>query len=221
MKKIRYLNFWLFLLTMIVVAAISSSRLSAVRSVLVGFDAGALVFIVGTLRLMRGSRADRMRERAAANDPDQHILLAVAVLIVAVVLVAVVVELTGLGGGHGTGLAISGATILLAWIFTNLLLSLHYAHSFYAPGDEDDEPGRGDGEKQDTGGLQFPGDELPLYSDFAYFSFVLGMTFQVSDVVITSRSLRRFALYHALAAFLFNIIVVALSVSLIGNLLQK
>ncbi len=92
---------------------------------------------------------------------------------------------------------------------------------FYAPGDDDDEAGRGDGEKQDTGGLQFPGDEMPLYSDFAYFSFVLGMTFQVSDVVITSRGLRRFALYHALAAFLFNIIVVALSVSLIGNLLQK
>ena len=70
-------------------------------------------------------------------------------------------------------------------------------------------------------GRQRPGDASPVYSDFAYFSFVLGMTFQVSDVVITSTELRRFALYHALAAFLFNIVVVALSVSLLGSLLQK
>ena len=221
MTRVRYLNFWLFLATMTVVTLVAATAVTKARALLLGFDAGALVFIVGTLRLMRDSRTDSMRQRAAANDPDHHVLIAVAMLILGVVLVAVVVELTGLGGGHGTGLAVSGATILLAWIFANLLFALHYAHRFYAPGDEDDAPSRGDGGKQDTGGLQFPGDEMPVYSDFAYFSFVLGMTFQVSDVVITSRALRRFALYHALAAFLFDIIVVALSVSLIGNLLQK
>lgn len=222
MKHVRYLNFWLFLATMVVVAVVATvGQIAVARSVLLGFDIGAIVFIIGTLRLMSGSKADDMRQRAAANDPDAHILLAITMLIVAVVLVAVVVELTGIGGGHGTGLAISGATILLAWIFTNLLFALHYAHRFYAPGHADDAPRRGDGGDQDTGGLQFPGDEMPTYGDFAYFSFVLGMTFQVSDVVITSRDLRRFALYHALAAFLYNIVVVALSVSLISGLLQK
>lgn len=220
--RVRYLNFWLFLATLVIVTVVAASAsISPARSVLLGFDAGALVFIVGTLRLMHGSETADMRQRAAANDPDAHVLLAVTLLIVAVVLVAVVVELTGIGGGHGTGLAIAGATILLSWVFTNLLFSLHYAHRFYAPGDDSDEPGRGDGEDQDTGGLEFPGKAMPVYSDFAYFSFVLGMTFQVSDVTITSRELRRFALYHALGAFLFNIIVVALSVSLIGGLLQK
>jgi uncharacterized membrane protein len=222
MRHVRYLNFWLFLAAFVVVAiGATVAQITAVRSVLLGFDAGAIVFILGTLRLMAGSKTDDMRQRAAANDPDAHILLAITMLIVAVVLVAVVVELTGIGGGHGTGLAISGATILLAWVFTNLLFALHYAHRFYVPGDDDDAPSRGDGGDRDAGGLQFPGDEMPTYSDFAYFSFVLGMTFQVSDVVITSRDLRRFALYHALAAFLYNIVVVALSVSLIGGLLQK
>ncbi|MBC7496094.1 MAG: DUF1345 domain-containing protein [Sphingomonadaceae bacterium] len=222
MKHVRYLNFWLFLATMVVVAVVATvGQMAIARSVLLGFDIGAIVFILGTLRLMSGSKTDDMRQRAAANDPDGHILLAITMLIVAVVLVAVVVELTGIGGGHGTGLAISGATILLAWLFTNLLFALHYAHRFYVPGDADDAPRRGDGGDQDTGGLQFPGDEMPTYGDFAYFSFVLGMTFQVSDVVITSRELRRFALYHALAAFLYNIVVVALSVSLISGLLQK
>lgn len=223
MKHIRYVNFWLFLATMIGVAIIAVLfHITAVRSALTGFDAGAVVFIVGTLRLMHGSQADDMRRRAAANDPDAHVLLAIALLIVAVVLIAVVVELTGIGGGHGTGLAVSGVTVLLAWIFTNLLFALHYAHRFYAPGEcEDDDDSRGDGDKHDTGGLDFPGDAMPVYSDFAYFSFVLGMTFQVSDVSITSRGMRRIALYHSLAAFLYNIVVIALSVSLIGGLLQK
>ena len=222
MRRVRYLNFWLFVATMVAVAAIAAvCRITPERATLLGFDAGALVFILGTLRLMHGARADDMRERARANDPDAHVLIAVSMLIVGVVLVAVIVELTGIGGGHGTGLALSGATILLAWLFTNLLFALHYAHSFYAPGDEDDAPSRGDGGKQDAGGLQFPGDEMPLYSDFVYFSFVLGMTFQVSDVVITSRSIRKFALIHALAAFLYDIIVIALTVSVVGGLLQK
>lgn len=221
MSRVRYLNFWLFVATAIIVGLIAAFYLAKVRAMLVGFDAGAVVFIAGTLRLMHGGRADDMRQRAAANDPDAHILLAVAMLIIGVVLVAVTVELTGIGGGHGTGLAISGLTILLAWVFTNLLFALHYAHRFYAPGDAGDDDGRGDGGPQDTGGLEFPGHASPVYSDFAYFSFVLGMTFQVSDVVITSTELRRFALYHALAAFLFNIVVVALSVSLLGSLLQK
>ena len=220
--RFRYLNFWLFVATMVIVAAVAAvGHITAERAVLLGFDAGSLVFIGGTLRLMHGSGTSDMRERAAANDPDAHVLILVSMLLVAVVLVAVVVELTGIGGGHGTGLAIAGATILLAWVFTNLLFALHYAHSFYAPGDAADEPSRGDGAKQDTGGLQFPGDEMPLYSDFVYFSFVLGMTFQVSDVVITSRSIRKFALIHALAAFLYDIIVVALTVSVVGGLLQK
>jgi uncharacterized membrane protein len=222
MTRVRYLNFWLFVATMVVVTvAAALARVPAERAVLLGFDAGALVFIIGTLHLMHGSKTDDMRQRAKANDPDGHVLIAVSMLIVAVVLVAVVVELTGAGGGHGTGLALSGATILLAWLFTNLLFALHYAHRFYAPGDDEDAPSRGDGGEQDTGGLQFPGDEMPVYSDFTYFSFVLGMTFQVSDVVITSASMRRFALVHALAAFLYDIIVVALTVSVVGGLLQK
>ncbi len=219
---IRYINFWLFVAAMALVTGIAAvEHITTARAVLLGFNTGAVVFIVATIALMHGSATDDMRARAAANDPDAHVLIAVAMLIVAVVLIAVVVELTGYGGGHGTGLAISGATILLAWVFTNLLFALHYAHRFYAPGDPGDAPGRGDGAQQDTGGLQFPGDGMPVYSDFVYFSFVLGMTFQVSDVVITSRALRRFALIHALAAFLYDIIVVALSVSLISGLLQK
>lgn len=221
MTRIRYLNFWLFLFTLVVGTAVFGPMWGPARGVLTGFDLGALVFIAGTLRLIHGEKPDGMRARAKANDPDHHVLLIVAFLTVAIVLVAVTVEMTGSGGGSVTAVALAGGTLLLAWTFSNLLFALHYAHSFYSPAECGDEKGRGDGGDRDSGGLQFPGDEMPLYSDFAYFSFVLGMTFQVSDVQITSRFIRQLALYHALVAFLFNIIVVALSVSLIGNMLQK
>lgn len=221
MSRIRYLNFYLFVAALVAVTLATGPSAGAARGVLFGFDVGAVIWIGLTLRMMWGSETDTMRARAKANDPDGHILLAIALLFVAVVLVAVTVELTGVSGGHGSALAIAGGTLLLVWLFSNLLFALHYAHGFYAPGDEDDAPGRGDGEEQDSGGLEFPGEALPNYSDFAYFSLVLGMTFQVSDVQITSQSMRRLALGHALAAFFFNIIIVALSVSLIGNMLQK
>ena len=223
MKRPRYLNFWLFMAALVVAGGIAlAASFSVARSFLIGFDLGAVAFITGTLHMMRAGDPETMRVRAKANDPDHYVLLLVVLLMVVVVLVAVWVELTGSGGGKGTAVAVSGATLLLAWLFSNLMFALHYAHKFYSPGDDDEtDSSRGDGDDRDSGGLDFPSDDLPDYGDFAYFSFVLGMTFQVSDVEITSKPIRRLALYHSLAAFLFNIVVVALSVSLIGNLLQK
>jgi uncharacterized membrane protein len=69
-----------------------------------------------------------------------------------------------------------------------------------------------------AGGLVFPDDDKPGYSDFAYFSFVLGMTFQVSDIQITSKRLRRIALLHGILSFGFNTIIVALTINVIAGL---
>lgn len=220
MKRPRYLNFKLFVAILLAAGAAAGAWLGAARGVLVGFDAGALVYIALTLWTMRGSDTGDMRARAKANDPDQYVLLLVALLIVCVVLVAVWLELTGNGGGKGESVAIAGATLLISWVFSNMLFAVHYAHLFYSPSDDQNAPDRGGGEAGDRGGLDFPGDELPDYGDFAYYAFVLGMTFQVSDVSITSKRIRRLSLYHSIAAFLFDIIVVALSVSLIGDLLK-
>jgi uncharacterized membrane protein len=84
----------------------------------------------------------------------------------------------------------------------NTLFALHYAHGYY--GDFDDK----------HKGLDFPGDEDPDYWDFAYFSFTIGMTFQVSDVQITTRYLRRIGLMHSAIAFFFNVFIIAISVNI-------
>ena len=104
-------------------------------------------------------------------------------------------------------LAISG--MMVSWIMVHTIFTFHYAHMYYFK-TQDDTPG---GEA-----LDFPGEKKPDYLDFAYFSFVIGMTFQVSDVEISSRIIRRMALAHALLAFALNTFVVALTINLIAGL---
>jgi uncharacterized membrane protein len=100
--------------------------------------------------------------------------------------------------------------ILFSWGMVHTMFAFHYAHIYY---DDDEEKL----EKQ-AGGLEFPEEPEPDYLDFAYFSFVIGMTFQVSDVQINDRKLRRIALLHGLLAFLLNTFVVALTINLVAGL---
>ena len=101
--------------------------------------------------------------------------------------------------------------ILLSWMMVHITFAFHYAHLYY----DDDEEGNS---HKNAGGLNFPNENKPDYLDFAYFSFIIGMTFQVSDVEVTSRKLRRMVLLHSLLAFGLNTFVVALTINLIAGL---
>jgi uncharacterized membrane protein len=92
------------------------------------------------------------------------------------------------------------------------MFALRYAHLFYSAPISSSE--------DYAGGLQFPEEKAPDYLDFAYFSFVVGMTCQVSDVQITSRSIRRLALAQGILSFAFNTVILALTVNIISGLLQ-
>ncbi len=105
------------------------------------------------------------------------------------------------------------ASVGCSWILLHTIFALRYAHMFYA-NLHDDETGHACGS-----GLLFPEESVPDYIDFAYFSFVVGMTFQVSDVEISSREIRRLTLVHSLLSFLFNTIIVALSINVISGLI--
>lgn len=97
--------------------------------------------------------------------------------------------------------------MLLSWILVHTVFVFHYAHLYYK-GDKIKKP------------LDFPGDEQPDYMDFAYFAFVLGCTFQVSDVEITDKKLRKVALFHGLLSFALNTFVIALSINIISGLVH-
>ena len=99
------------------------------------------------------------------------------------------------------------STMIVSWFLVHTIFVFHYAHLYYKEGREGD-------------GLDFPGDEDPDYLDFAYFSFVLGCTFQVSDVQITEKNIRRLAFGHGLLAFALNTFVVALTINIIAGLMK-
>ena len=105
---------------------------------------------------------------------------------------------------------ISLSPIVFSWLLLHTTFTIRYAHLYH------DHNQLNTGSK--VGGIEFPGKIKPDYLDFAYFSFVIGMTFQVSDVVITSQVIRRFVLMHSLISFVFNTVVVALTISAISNI---
>lgn len=117
------------------------------------------------------------------------------------------------GSAQTANIFLAGGTIVLSWLLIHTVFSLHYAHMYYRSS------GRSAANKN-GGGLQFPGDEAPEFLDFAYFSFVVGMTCQVSDVQISSRPLRQMALLHGLLSFIFNTVILAWSINLLAGMIK-
>ncbi|MBN8695614.1 MAG: DUF1345 domain-containing protein [Bacteroidetes bacterium] len=105
---------------------------------------------------------------------------------------------------------ISLSPVLLSWTLLHTMFTIRYAHLYH------DHNLLGTGSQ--VGGIEFPSKEAPDYLDFAYFSFVIGMTFQVSDVKVSSRAIRRFVLMHSLISFVFNTIIVALTINTLAGL---
>ncbi|RCJ40094.1 hypothetical protein A6770_38230 [Nostoc minutum NIES-26] len=107
---------------------------------------------------------------------------------------------------------LSITTIVSSWLLVHTLFALQYAHSCYHNVSHN-------GREIVSGGLDFPDDRDPDYWDFLYFSFVIGMTSQVSDIQTTSRYMRRLALIHGVLSFFFNTSILAMSINIIASLI--
>jgi uncharacterized membrane protein len=175
--------------------------------IIVGWDAGVALYLALVYLVMaRGSIAE-IRRRAAINDEGAIALLVLTAAAALASLAAVLAEL-----GHSPGpyqIALSIVTILLSWTFMHTMFALHYLHEFYGQGADDQ-----------LGGLVFPGSEDPDYWDFLYYSLVVAMTAQVSDVQITSKTIRRLTALHGAISFFFNATVLALTVNIVSSLMQ-
>jgi uncharacterized membrane protein len=174
---------------------------------LVGWDLGVAIYLALAAHMMASSDIHRIRRRAVQEDEGQAAVLALTVTAALVSLAAIFAQLgTGAGGagGRATGrLLFVALTILLSWAFIHTMFALHYAHEYY---------------DRTAGGMVFPGDERePDYWDFVYFSFVIGMTSQVSDVGVTSREIRRTVLAHGVVAFVFNVALLSLTINLAAS----
>ncbi|MGN6269361.1 MAG: DUF1345 domain-containing protein [Sphingomonas sp.] len=198
-------RFILFCLVFVVGLFVAIPPLGPGRGTMAAFDAASALFLVSIAPLLRNADAQSMRAASKRNDANRIGLLALTGLVMAVILVAVAGELKAKDDGATVGLVIG--TLALSWLFSNMVYALHYAHQFYV----------GDDRGKDSGGLDIPGCPEPDYWDFTYFAFTLGMTFQTSDIDITSGKMRRVAIGHCLAAFVFNIGVLAFTINVLGG----
>lgn len=172
-----------------------------------GFDLAASLFLLSLLPLLRRLPVAEMRRHADENDANRTLIVVISTLLVLVIMAAISGELAAARGGDHMAMVKLLVTLVLAWLFANSVYALHYAHVYYF----------GSGEAgEHRGGIEFPGTRSPDYSDFAYFAFTLGMTFQTSDVAISAPSVRRLVLVQSLASFVFNIGVIAFTINALG-----
>lgn len=181
-------------------------------SVIAAWDSFALVLLGLIWIALFSSGIDHIRYRARTQDLSRSLIFVFTIGGACASIFAVVFLLSaGKDTPHiGIHAALSILAVLGSWTLVHTMFTMRYAHSYYGDGNRDSKP---------DGGLEFPDDDNPDYLDFAYFSFVIGMTCQVSDVQITSKSLRSLALIHGLLCFGFNTVILALTINTVSGLL--
>jgi uncharacterized membrane protein len=189
----------------IVAYALLPTSLRLVTRALLGWDVFVAAYLLLVYTMMFQCGLARIKRNAVLQDDGRFLILLVVAFGAFASIAAIVFEL-GASQHSVPALALATVTIALSWAAVHTIFALHYAHEFYR------------GAK--PGGLQFPsGDthENADYWDFVYFSFVIGMTAQVSDVGITDKTIRRTATAHGIVSFIYNTALVALMVNIAAS----
>jgi uncharacterized membrane protein len=176
---------------------------------IMAWDTGAAIYIALAFGAIANSDVARIRRRAVLLDEDRLVFLVLTAGAALASLGAIVAQLSAKETGHQPAyLALALVTIALSWTFTHVIFALHYAHEYYIEA------------RGESGGLAFPGKGQPDYWDFLYFSLVIGMTSQVSDVAVTAKSIRRTVAAHGVLSFFFNATLLALMVNIAASALS-
>jgi uncharacterized membrane protein len=198
----------------IAVYAMVPDSVSWYTRLVASWDAGTLVYLGIAWTIIGRADAQTTRAHALAQDTSGYIifLFVLGAACASVVAIGfVVATIKGLAAWpKAWHLALTIAALMSSWLLIQTVFGFHYARRYYR--DEQQQ-------RPKSGGLAFPGGANPDYMDFAYYSFVVGMTSQVSDVQVLSPIMRRMTLVHGVLAFIFNIAVLALSVNTIASAL--
>jgi uncharacterized membrane protein len=210
---LKHLSIVVAVLVGLAVFGLLTTRQLTSRNGLVSWNFAAGVYIVMTWwRMLRASVA-RIRQRAAADDFSDVVLLFLSIAAALASVAGIAVGLLGVKDvAPDIALVHAGEaflTILVSWAFLHTLFTTHYAHRYYSEREE--------GTRLP---LRFPdGVEEPDYWDFLYFSFTIGVASQTADVEVGSTTMRRLALLHSVLSFLFNTTILALAINVGASLL--
>jgi uncharacterized membrane protein len=200
----------------VVLYALPNALRDSTRNILI-WDSAGLTFSLLMIGMMYDCGIDRIQARAAAQDEGRGLTLVLSVLAATLSVVAIAQELSLAKGDHepvkALRVGLAFLTIAVSWFFTHLNFALHYAHEYYSPESCPDQEGR-----VDRGGLNFPGGEPPDYWDFLHFAVIIGVASQTADISFTSKPLRRIGTVHGALSFVFNTVVLALTINLLAGL---
>ncbi|WP_442754593.1 DUF1345 domain-containing protein [Methylocystis sp. JAN1] len=180
---------------------------------LAGWNVAVFLYLIAASRIIRRSTHESIRQRALLSDEGRTAVLFLTATATCVAIGAIIAELgqtkTLFEDEKVAHIALAVVTVFSSWAFMHLIFAFHYAHEFYSEADEAPE------EKASArGGLHFPNTPAPQYSDFLYFSYVIGVACQTADVEICSGAMRNVALVHGVVAFFFNTTILALMVNI-------
>ncbi|MDI7860404.1 DUF1345 domain-containing protein [Rhizobiaceae bacterium n13] len=176
---------------------------------LLAWICGVLAYLATSWYRMLNADVDQIRQRATELDSSEVVIFGLSVGAALASLGGIGFELHGIesasGGEKLLRASLVMTTILLSWTFLHTLFTIHYAHRYYG------EP---------EGGLGFPGHPRdPIYWDFLYFSFTIGVASQTADIDLTSMPMRRLVLFHSILSFLFNATILALAINVGASIL--
>jgi uncharacterized membrane protein len=183
----------------------------AITRAIVGWNAGAILYLLLAMKMMFWSTHERMRTRALQHDEGRTVVLLLVVTAALMCIGAIVAELAVVkdlqGASRYAHIVLAALTILSSWAFTQTMFAIHYAHDYYLTALHGEH-----------GGLEFPGGQPPDYGDFLYFACVIGTSGQTADVSFTNRKMRRTGTVHCVLAFFFNTTLVALTINIASGL---
>ncbi len=204
---------WAGLACGLIAWATLAHRTNATTTAVLAWDIGVTIYLLLAVLLFTTERVTRMDTDATRQQEGEWTIFAITIAAALVSLAAVFGEFAGTKQSHPAQrdlhVALVAVTLCVSWLMMHATFAFRYAHEYYS---------KDLGGPEIDRGLEFPGEKNPDYLDFVYFALVLGMTFQVSDVQITARKMRRLATVHGLLSFLFNTIILALTVNIAAGL---
>lgn len=216
----RSYRLYVSLVIALIVFIISVNRASGIVSFMLTWVAFAISILLFSWIIILSFHPIEVKAVAREEDESSTFIFLFVLIAAFISLFAIVFLLKSIPLESKRGLSfhilLSIASVFCSWTLIHTLFTMRYAHKYY-----DDESYKDDNNKINEGGLDFPNEKEPDFLDFAYFSFVLGMTFQVSDVQITSRKIRRLALLHGFLSFIYNTVIVALSINIVSGIISK
>jgi uncharacterized membrane protein len=188
--------------------------LAPVLAVVIAANAFFLTYLMLTLIALPSLTADYLRHNAASSDVPVWIIFLITLGAVAVATVSLFLTINAQDKPAPLDYALSLSAVPLGWLAIHMMAAIHYAHMYWQPDERADDKGK----PRMHQGLDFPGTKEPRGIDFVYFSYVVGMTAQTSDVAVTTSTMRRINIVHAIVSFFFNTVLVAAAVNLVVSL---